>query len=56
MWIQTDASLAEWEDRVEDVQSLMIGDVEYEVRAGEIKERVLLTQGSLFCGGTGLKA
>lgn len=33
MWIQEEPELADWETRMEQVDELMIGDTEYEVRA-----------------------
>lgn len=33
MWIQEEPELAGWETRMEQVDELMIGDTEYEVRA-----------------------
>lgn len=35
MWLQQEPGLDHWQDRVEQVETLMVSDVEYEVRNSE---------------------
>jgi len=43
MWIQEEPELANWETRPEQVEELMIGDTEYDVRASTSLDTLKLT-------------